>query len=139
MTVVLAHIDTGIQQGIGNGELPEVKEAVFFVVDVDGEEMQGIQGGDFENAQRCYRIRIMEFIRDIHYPIYRIGFAYGYAGFRHTQRFGYKMGKTGGLRAATYQHNGLRRIAVEFKNLFGNGIGQIFDIGHNRVENFGGR
>ena len=59
-SVVFSQADAGSEQGIGDVELAEVEEAVLNVVDPDGEEVQCVDGGNLENAERRDRIGRVE-------------------------------------------------------------------------------
>ena len=58
---------------------------------------------------------------------------------RHLERVSDELSQLRRQRAAAYEHDGLRRIAVELYDLLHDGFGQLLDARHDRLENLLGR
>ena len=132
--VVFFQADACIQQGVGDGEVTEVKEAVFHVIDMDGEEMQGVEGGNLQNAQRGYRIGFLELLGQALYVHYLVRMADGHPAEGHIQCLCHVFLQMGGKGTAAHQHHCLGGIGVELDNLLDDGIGQVFHIGQDGLD-----
>ena len=135
--VELLQKDACVQQGVGNGQVTEVEQAVFGIVDIYPEKMQGVDGGDFQDAQRGDCIRQFQFLRNIQHAIDFVRVPHCYPAHWQIHDFGYEFAQVRCQGAAAYHHNGLWRFAaVQLQYLPGNCLCQLFDVRHDRLQDF---
>ena len=63
--VVFAQADACGEQRVGDVQLTEIEQAVLDIVDPHGKEVQCVDRGDLEDAERRYRIRRVQLWRQI--------------------------------------------------------------------------
>ena len=131
--------EPGGEQRVGDGERVEVEEAVFLVVDVDGEEVQGGHGRDLQDAERGDGIGGVEDLRDVFDAVDVLGLADGDAVGGHLQGLGHAGGQHGREGAAADEHDGLRGLPVQALDLARDGAGDAADLRQDGLEDlFGG-
>ena len=134
-TVVFPEADAGREQCVGDIEFAEVKEAVLDIVDPDGEEVQGVDGSDLQDAERCDRIGGVEFFGQLRNAVHLIRLTHGDACLGNAECTRHKLRHHGRERTAADQHNRLWRFSVQIQNLLCNRRCKVLDPGLDRGEN----
>ena len=95
--VVLLELDARIQKCVGYGEVAEVEEVDLLLIDVDGEEVQQVDRGDLQDAQRGDCIGRLQFCWDGLDADDALRMAHGDAVFGHGESFRYERGESRSL------------------------------------------
>ena len=110
--VELLQDDAGVEQGIGYGQIAEVEQAVFGIIDIHPEKMQGVDGGDFQDAQRGNCVRQLQLLRNIQHAVDFVRMPYRYPAHWQIHDFCYEFAQVRCQGAAAYHHDGLWRFTA---------------------------
>ena len=103
--------------------MTEIKQMVFFLIDVDGEEVEGVKRGDLQDAQGRHGIREAKERRQIVDALHPLRMTDGDASRGQFQGVGDALGQVRRQRAAADQEDSLRIGIIELNDLVSDGFG----------------